>query len=405
VHPVLFHLRLGALTVPVPFALVALGIGVGVAVLVGGAERRLRAVLATVALLAGAWAAWTWRGARWILADVALTSYGVCLFIGVAGAVFLWGRAMERVGATRAVSSAAWVPLVVGGLLGGRLGYVVMNPAAFSSRWEILDVSTGGLSLVGAGIGAAVLLPVARRGAKFSHRVALDASALALPWLGSWAAAGSYLAGSDHGRMLGGDAPGWFARLGTFPRWPESLPPGVDGPPVLLQQIASGVIASDALATLPVQPIQLYELFVCTTLMGLAWASGTGRRAHGHLGARIFLGYAAWRLVAEWLRGDGDRGLLAWEASPLMWWGLLVLPLAAGLVALGLVSRGRPRLRATWMALAGLLLLMSYFASRDVHVVSVAQVLAVVLAGIACRVLAAVERAASAQGAPASSSN
>ena len=119
---------------------------------------------------------------------------------------------------------------------------------------------------------------------------------------------GCFLAGCCWGDIVSDDATGHFAsQVQTLPAI-SSLSSGVQYPPGSLpfeQHVALGLIEPDALMSLPVVPVQLYEaallLVVVLVLSRIPWR----KYPKGTMVVIVTCTYAAMRFMIEYLRADG----------------------------------------------------------------------------------------------------
>ncbi|HWA76877.1 MAG TPA: prolipoprotein diacylglyceryl transferase family protein [Polyangiaceae bacterium] len=257
--------------------------------------------------------------------------FGLFLALGLVLGVGLSARLGARAGLDRRLGAEGLFGALVGALLFARLLYLLGSRAPASlPLWFALG--EGGLSGYGALLGATLggLLAFRVHGLR---RPELDLARGARAWLDQGAIGalvtvavarlGCYLSGCDFGRPLTARAPGWVARLGTFPRSSSS--------PVWVEQVLRGELGRDSAFTLPVHPTELYEALGALLLLAALFARRRVQRQHGELFLLAIVGYALLRFTTESLRGDADRGLLL-RLSVSQWCALLSAPLS--LVAL-----------------------------------------------------------------------
>ncbi len=297
-----------------------------------------------------------WNPIALQLGPVAIRWYGLAYLAGflVAGAMLdKLVRDTFLPLTTAAVSDLiGW--LVLGVLLGGRLGYAVFyDPGMLVQPLELVKVWQGGLSFHGglAGVLAASVWFARRRGV--SWRRLADALALAAP-------AGIFLvrcANFVNGELFGRVAPAWLPWAMRFPTDPaaEALLPalGRAGPmnwhAAYLAARASGAWASIAPQVPLRHPSQLYEAALEGLVTGLVlWAVYLRRRATlrpGTVAALFLFLYAAARVLIEFTRQPDPQFVTA--AHPL---GTVLGPFSMGQVlsvflAIGgvVMLRWRPR--------------------------------------------------------------
>ena len=238
------------------------------------------------------------------IAGVRLHSYGVAVATAVLLALWLAGREARRRGLAPNAVEEVGAGVVLAGLAGARLAYVLgWEPELlWSDPIGVVAVWRGGLALHGG------LLAGFATGVWLCRHRKLD------PWRLADAAAPGALLGQAIGRIgcfLSGDAYG----LPTTVPWavifthPAALAP----------------------RGIPLHPVQLYEAALDLVLLAALWA--VRRRVSVSGGAFLFYvaGYGAIRLLTEVFRGD--RVELVWGLSWLQAASLALL--AAALLALG----------------------------------------------------------------------
>ncbi|MDR1111037.1 MAG: prolipoprotein diacylglyceryl transferase [Deltaproteobacteria bacterium] len=246
------------------------------------------------------------------LGPLAISPYGLALILAILAALSFLGYTAPRAGTSprRAFDLAFW--LVIAGLLGSRLAYVLLNPSLYAGRpLEALQYWQGGLMFQGgllAGLLAAALACLVLR---LNFLVMADALAPALSLGQAIGRVGCLLAGCCHGRP----APGSFPLALTFPRFSQA-PPGI-----------------------PLYPTQIMEclglLLITAALMFLL-----GRSRPAGLVVSAYLALAGLlRFLVDPLRGD-YRGPRALGLAPTSWAAMAAC--LAGL-ALGLFLLARQK--------------------------------------------------------------
>ena len=136
------------------------------------------------------------------------------------------------------------------------------------------------------------------------------------------------LAGTDVARQM--QTLPWLA--GDWVRWAVSYGPGTWP---YEQQLAVGLIGPDAAQSMPVHPVQLYEVaMLAVAIFALRQVSPAGNRP-GLLAAAATVAYAAGRFLLEYLRADG--ALLAGNLTLVQLECLLLI--AAAVIAAYLTTR------------------------------------------------------------------
>jgi len=236
------------------------------------------------------------------IGPLTIHTYGAMLALGAALGMLLYTRLARSAGQDpdRAMSLALW--LLVSGLVGSRLMFVILEPAQFAAApWRVLAIWEGGLVFYGGLAGALIVGIVLMRRLKLPALTLMDCVAPGLALAQAVGRLGCFSAGCCYGLPWPG---GWCAV--TF-NDPFSLAP----------------------RGLALHPAQLYTsaaLLVITGLLLLLWR----RRSFA---GQIFFTYGFLhgiaRVIIETFRGD-------WRGEP--WLGLT----PTGWFALGLavVSAG-----------------------------------------------------------------
>lgn len=185
---------------------------------------------------------------------------------------------------------AVWT--AVASIIGGRLLFVATNPSAFQSPFEVLQLWKGGLVAYGGMFGGFVAsVYLCRR-----HRVSLlewaDAAAPAVVVGTAITRVGCLLYGCDFG-------------LRTDARWGVSFPVG--SPAWSHHRMTQG-LASDAGASFPVHPTQLYEALAALIILGLLVGMRRLQRASGEVFLLWVVAYGMLRPFIELFRDDPQRG-------------------------------------------------------------------------------------------------
>lgn len=231
---------------------------------------------------------------------------------------------------------------VLVGILGAHLLHVALNPGRYLAGFDgtlrglgmtmlrIVLPLEGGLIYYGGLVGAVVFLLLYSRKRRLGFIDLLDFMA-PVGCLGlAVTRVGCFLNGCCYGR-------------------PSSLPWAVSYPPGSLphvEQRVFGLVGADE-ASLPIHPVQLYELVVATALFAILWLWYPRRRFAGEISLAFLCGYAAWRTVAEMLRADGRPVSGVQFLPPMTRLQLLsVLVLAASATVFAWRAARAPRARA-----------------------------------------------------------
>jgi phosphatidylglycerol:prolipoprotein diacylglycerol transferase len=249
--------------------------------------------------------------------DLHVPSYGVAVALGIAVAILLAARQAPRyrLDQGQVLDLSFW--LLVAGLGGSRLLYVLLNAPDFArlcagsgadrSGMDVfrdcvapLRVWDGGLVFYGGALAAGVVAWRfgRRRGWSFAVLGDMYAPGLAL--------------GHAIGRLGCFGAGCCFGKPGGGP-FGAAFPPGS----VAHDHLASlGVMAASAARTPPLHPTQLYESALLIALALALLALGRGKRFHGQVLLAYVAGYAVLRFLLELYRGDIARRFLLQVRNP-----------------------------------------------------------------------------------------
>ena len=240
-----------------------------------------------------------------------ISSFGFSLAISIAVGCCLVTRAAARNG-TAPSESIRWLSLsLLGGFLGARLGYILINSNGWSTWRNSLDFESGGLFGYGAYLGGLLGAAVASKGDFRLFRNWLDRATPILLLCTGLTRLGCYLQGCDFGRPLGPRASVLISFLGTFPRWKPAADKTFSGSAAWLHHVSYFGLSTDATTSLPVHPIQLYEAAFAWGTALLAYFLIKPKRFGGRTFLVMAMIFGAGRYSLEFLRGDPDRGLLS----------------------------------------------------------------------------------------------
>jgi len=291
-----------------------------------------------------------WNPVAFHLGPLAVRWYGLAYLVGflIAGALLdklVRDRFLPLTAA--AVSDlVGW--LVVGVLVGGRLGYALFyEPAMFAHPLELIKVWEGGLSFHGGLIGVVLASILFARRRTIAWRRLADGLVLAAPVGICLVRITNFLNGELFGRVAPAGLP-WGMRFPTDPAAlalsPELARAGsMNWHDVYAALRASGQWAAIA-AQVPLRhPSQLYEsLLEGVVVGGILWAVYLRRRATlrpGTVAALFLLLYAGARFLIEFTRQPDPQFVtpshpLGTVLGPLSMGQLLSLLLALGGVAM-----------------------------------------------------------------------
>ncbi|MET0385909.1 MAG: prolipoprotein diacylglyceryl transferase family protein [Polyangiales bacterium] len=247
----------------------------------------------------------------------------------------------KHAGIEPATIGDAYLVAAVSGVFGARLLYVLTNFDEFTSPVQWLDLRSGGLVAYGGFLGGFIGLLIHQR---IKHTSLLDLGDCAAPAIAVGlflTRIGCYLYGCDFGVRLSENAPGWLAKLGTFPRWPDDTGE-LRGSPAFLRHVDAYGLSRDAWFAFPVHPTQLYEALLGLALVGLCLVLFARRAFRGQVLLVLCMVYGCARFFLEYLRDDQERGYaLGFSTSQLI--SLLIVPAAA--IAYSLLRKPQHSLR------------------------------------------------------------
>ena len=265
-----------------------------------------------------------------IIGGAAITSFGVFMLLS-----FLTGGYVTRAGLRRIGEDPekAWDLVflaVVGGIVGARLYYVLLNFPRFMQDPFGMIFARGGLVWYGGFLLATALVVWEVRRQKLPLHETADAVAPALALAYAVGRLGCFFVGDDWGRPTAS----WVGI-----RFPMGTPPssvdvierdfGITVDPALVEQYGQIV---------PVHPTQLYEVGLSTLIFFLLWSlRGRGRPA-GWL-FMLWLALAGTeRFLVEFLRAKDDRFLAGLTVAQLISTAIV----AVGIAGIVRISKGKP---------------------------------------------------------------
>ena len=227
-----------------------------------------------------------------------VTSFGVMMALAFLSGYFALRAETDRLGAGRDIAGDMLMGALVGGLVGAKLYYVLLNWDRTALDPLGMIFSRGGLVWYGGLIGGSlgVLWMLARRGVP--RGIGVDAIAPALPLGYAFGRMGCFLVGDDYGGPTD-------SFIGIA--FPNGLPPTTAGN---LRAFGSNVDPSipDA-QVLAVHPTQLYEVALSLIIFFVLWRL----RRHSHVQGWLFgvwMALAALeRFFVEIFRAKDDRFL------------------------------------------------------------------------------------------------
>lgn len=241
--------------------------------------------------------------------------YGILAAAGFMAGLLHWSLLARRAGQPpeRPADLSLWI--MVGGILGARLLYVIAHAGYFAQHpVEIIRLDQGGLIFYGGVAGAVIAVIALARKRRTPLWPLADYAVSALPLGHAFGRIGCFLNGCCHGHPVEG-------------AWPSVRFPADSA-------------ADHLYGASPVHPVQLYEAGGNLLLYGmlLSFWFLPRRLRPGSVVAAYAAGYGMIRFALEFLRGD-DRQRHAGLSTAQ--WMSLALILAAGVILLRRVRRAR----------------------------------------------------------------
>jgi phosphatidylglycerol:prolipoprotein diacylglycerol transferase len=242
------------------------------------------------------------------IGEFGIGTYGVMLALGLlAGMAAVLYRARREGVPSQLVLDLVFYA-VLGGIVGGRLAYIVVYPRVFAADpWGVL-FSRSGFVFLGSIAGA---IPLAGWGI-WRHRLAFwrlaDVLITGVPLGHAFGRIGCFTAGCCFGKTIPQGSPlGWMGL---------HFPPGIAVGSELLggqaysEQMAQGLIPQTATCSLGVWPTELMEsVGNLLIFLALMW-TWRRRRFAGQIFLVYLTLYSVVRFLLEFLRGDSDRGFV-----------------------------------------------------------------------------------------------
>jgi phosphatidylglycerol:prolipoprotein diacylglycerol transferase len=263
-----------------------------------------------------------------LLGGAAITSFGVMMLLSFLTGGYLIRAEMRRIGEDPEKAWDLVFMAVVGGIVGAKAYYVLLNWPRLVEDPFALIFSRGGLVWYGGLLVATALVVWEIRRQKLPLRPMADVVAPALALAYAVGRVGCFLVGDDWGRPTGS----W---VGV--RFPQGFPPshvdiierdfGITVDPELVERYGQIV---------PVHPTQLYEVGLSTLIFFLLWRI----RRHRHAAGWLFMLWLALagleRFLVEFLRAKDDRFLAGLTLAQVI--SLMIV--AVGVVGVARTRRG-----------------------------------------------------------------
>ena len=230
-----------------------------------------------------------------------ITSFGVFMLLSFLTAGYILRAEMARM---KMNPEQAWDLLfmaVVGGILGAKIYYILLNFPRLVADPATMIFSRGGMVWYGGFLLAAALVLWKARQLELPLPKILDGSAPALALAYAVGRVGCFLVGDDYGRPTGS----WVGIA-----FPNGTPPtrvdilesqfGVTVDPALIEQYGQVV---------PVHPTQLYEIGLSTLFFVILWSMRKHRHGTGWLFSVWLIMAGMERFFVEFFRAKDDRFL------------------------------------------------------------------------------------------------
>ncbi|HEV3029312.1 MAG TPA: prolipoprotein diacylglyceryl transferase family protein [Planctomycetota bacterium] len=228
---------------------------------------------------------------HWKLGFLAVTPNELFAVLGAAIGGFIARRRLMALGATDGGVLDFVLAALGGGAVGARLYYFlplwIRGQMSFS---QLFSTWSDGSGFYGAFIAGSLALGVTAHFKKIPVLAAWDATMGTVPLGFGIGKIGCFLAGCCYGLP-------WSAGMRFAP-----------GSLCYVTQRSAGLLPRDAVASLPVVPIQLFEMIFGFALFGcLEILQRRPSKRPGEIFAACAVGYSAYRFVIEFFRADPDR--------------------------------------------------------------------------------------------------
>ena len=255
-----------------------------------------------------------------------ITSFGAMMFLAFLAGGFALRAALEQKGIDPEKAWDVVFMAVIGGVVGAKLYYVLLNWQDTATDPLGMIFSRGGMVWYGGFFGATALIVWDIRKAKLPLGKMADVIATALPLGYGVGRIGCFLVGDDWGRPT--DLP-----------WGIAFPRGMPPTTVASIQNTFGITVDPALVlkygnVIPVHPTQLYEIGLSVLIFFLLWRLKDHLHEHGWLFMLWLILAGVERFVVEIFRAKDDRFF-----GPLT----VAQVISLGLVAVGVWGLGKMR--------------------------------------------------------------
>jgi len=254
------------------------------------------------------------------IGPLTIHSYGVMMALGFLAGLGNWILLGRREGHSAQFCMDLMFWVILSGIVGARLAYVLENWAAYAADpLSIVRVDQGGLIFYGGFVAASAAVVFFVRRHKVPMASLFDFVVTSVPLAHAFGRIGCFLNGCCFGSCT---------KAVPHVRFPQHSIPWYS-------QIREGRIASNAALSNPVHPVQLYEAAFNILVYGVVvWLFRRKGRPGMVTGVYLVL-YAIGRFSLEFMRGDRADRLAVMQLSIGQFVSLFVL--LAGLAVLGYI--------------------------------------------------------------------
>jgi phosphatidylglycerol:prolipoprotein diacylglycerol transferase len=248
------------------------------------------------------------------IGDFAIRWFGVMMATGFLVAFFNMNYQAKREGLNQQAISDMLIWILVGGLMGARIAYVIANwPTEFASDpISMFYVQRGGLIYYGGLIGGIISSLIYVKIKKMSALSVADVAATSIPIGQAFGRVGCFLNGCCYGKVTA-------APIGV--EYPINSSPWIE-------QVNHHLIDSSSRCTLSVHPVQLYEsCFSILIFLSLVFILRK-QKFSGITASCYLLLYGILRFVMEFFRGDERQKISSITIAQ----GISLLIIAGGIV-------------------------------------------------------------------------
>jgi phosphatidylglycerol:prolipoprotein diacylglycerol transferase len=249
--------------------------------------------------------------------------YGVMMALGFLGGLLNWTLLGRPIGRDFKFCSDLLFWIMIAGIVGARIAYVLSDlPYFLANPDRIVRIDEGGLIYFGGFLGAWLALYLFARSNRAPFFELADLVVTSLPLAHAFGRVGCFINGCCHGTIT--QSPLGVAYPARAQAWRHHL--------------AAGLISPEAVESLPILPVQLFESAFNLALFGLLLWVWHRRRRPGMVGVAYLLMYPVGRFLIEFMRGD-DR--MRWLGFSVAQWVSVVF-FAAGWALWGWGRRRGP---------------------------------------------------------------